>query len=184
MNSFVGRIKNAFAFERVACRAVLSWCCFIATTLGDKNAFARLSWMQDMELGTLAVVFGIFFLLFSLAAILIDLINTDALFLLISSTTCIAFWCINAPAANREWFLLAAILILRVLFALLTLLFLGLILLRLVLRRLVLGILRLPVGVIPPVFMVVAVASSSAAVAPFRIAAVLNGLVFLLVFFH
>lgn len=110
MNSFVGRIKTAFAFERVACRAVLSWCCFIATTLGDKNAFARLSWMQDMELGTLAVVFGIFFLLFSLAAILIDLINTDALFLLISSTTCIAFWCINAPAANREWFMLAAIL--------------------------------------------------------------------------
>ena len=92
-------------------------------------------------------------------------------------------------------FLLAAVLILRVLrvlFALLPLLFLGLllfalvglILLGFVLRRLILSVLRLPVRVIAPVFMVVAVASSSTAVTPFLIAAVLDGLVFLLVFFH
>ena len=28
MSRFLQRLKNAFGFERMACRLILSWCCF------------------------------------------------------------------------------------------------------------------------------------------------------------
>lgn len=111
MSTFLQRLKTAFAFERVACRAILSWCCFILTTLGEKDAFTKLSWMQNTELSQIALFSVIYFVLFSLAAVLVREINTDALFLLLGSTACIVFWCINAPSTNREWFMLSAILV-------------------------------------------------------------------------
>ncbi len=111
MSRFLQRLKTAFGFERMACRAILSWCCFILTTLGEKDAFTRLSWMQNVELTEVALFSLIYFVLFSIAAVLVSEINTDALFLLLGSTACIAFWCINAPSTNREWFMLSAILV-------------------------------------------------------------------------
>lgn len=109
------RLKNnlceAFSLERTICRLIASWCCFVFTTLGEKGAFTELEWMQDTELGTVALTSLGFFLLFSLVSILIEKINTDALFLLCASTFCISYWCINAPTANREWFLLSAIVV-------------------------------------------------------------------------
>ena len=110
MNGFWERLKNAFGFERIACRLILSWCCFIVTTLGEKNAYTQLSWMQDTELSRMAFMMLGFFILFSCLAILKE-INTDALFLLFSSTVCIGFWCINVPSTGREWFLISAILV-------------------------------------------------------------------------
>ena len=111
MSRFGQRLKNAFSFERTACRLILSWCCYIITTLGGKDAFAGLSWMQDTELIALVFPILVFFLLFSFVAVLIKEINTDALFLLLGSTTCIVYWCAYAPKTNREWFLLSAILV-------------------------------------------------------------------------
>lgn len=111
MNAFLQKLKNAFSFERIACRAILSWSCFILTTLGEKGAFAQLSWMQNTELTQIALFSLVYFVLFSLAAVLVDAINTDALFLLLSSTACIAYWCVNAPSKNREWFMISAILV-------------------------------------------------------------------------
>ena len=107
------RLKNnvtqAFVFERWICRLIAAWCFFIASTLGEKNAFATLEWLQDIELAEVGgATFG-FFLLFSLVAVLVGKINTDALILLAGSTVCIFYWCFYAPSANREWFLLAAI---------------------------------------------------------------------------
>ena len=110
MNAFLQRLKSAFSFERTACRLILSWCCFVFTTLDDKGAFANLSWMQDIKLAEVALFILGFFLAFSFAAVLIKEIHTDALFLLFSSTACITYWCVNAPTTNRDWFLLAAIL--------------------------------------------------------------------------
>ena len=100
MNGFLGRLKTAFGFERIACRLILSWCCFIVTTLGQKDAFTQLSWMQDAELSRMAVMMLGFFVLFSCLAFLKE-INTDALFLLFGSTVCIVYWCAFAPATNR-----------------------------------------------------------------------------------
>ena len=111
MRSFLERLKNAFLFERIACRLILSWSCFIIATLEEKGAYAQLGWMQNTELLTLALMVIGFFLLFSLPAVLLKKINTDALFLLLTSTYCIGYWCAYAPSANREWFMLSAILI-------------------------------------------------------------------------
>jgi len=111
MNLFLHKLRRAFSFERTACRLILSWCCFVFTTLGGKGSFTQLSWMQETELAQVALTSLGFFLLFSLVAALTSKINTDALFLLFSSTGCIAYWCIFAPAKNREWFLLSAILV-------------------------------------------------------------------------
>ena len=107
------RLKNnllqAFSTERAICRLITAWCCFIVTTLGEKDAFTKLEWLQNTEL--LQVGFSTlgFFLLFSLVAILIGKINTDALILLFGSTACIGYWCAFAPTTNRDWFLLAVI---------------------------------------------------------------------------
>ena len=111
MRSFLERLKNAFLFERIACRLILSWSCFIIATLEEKGAYAQLGWMQNTELLTLALMVIGFFLLFSLPAVLLKKINTDALFLLLTSTYCIGYWCAYAPSANREWFMLSAIVI-------------------------------------------------------------------------
>ena len=111
MTGFWGRLKTAFSFERVACRAILSWCCFIITTLGQKDAYTQLSWMQETELLHVAFVALGFFLLFSFVAILVNRIHTDALFLLLGSTACVVYWCAYAPTTNREWFLISAILV-------------------------------------------------------------------------
>ena len=111
MRSFLERLKNAFLFERIACRLILSWSCFIISTLEEKGAYAQLGWMQNTELLTLALMVIGFFLLFSLPAVLLKKINTDALFLLLTSTYCIGYWCAYTPSANREWFMLSAIVI-------------------------------------------------------------------------
>lgn len=104
-------LRQAFSMERVACRLIAAWSCFIITTLGEKNAFLNLEWLQSTELSQVALsTFG-FFVLFSLVGALVSEINTDALVLLFSSTTCIAYWCFFAPATNREWFLLSAIVV-------------------------------------------------------------------------
>lgn len=100
---------QAFSIERAICRLVTAWCCFIVTTLGEKDAFTKLEWLQNTELSQVGLsIFG-FFLLFSLVAVLIGEINTDALILLFGSTVCIFYWCAFAPTTNRDWFLLAAI---------------------------------------------------------------------------
>ena len=111
MNHFLSRLKNAFSVERIFCRLILSWCCFIITTLEEKGAYIQLEWMQETELTQVAFTVAICFALFSVAAVLVKQINTDALFLLFGSTACIIYWCAFAPDTNREWFLLSAILI-------------------------------------------------------------------------
>lgn len=111
MSLFLHKLRRAFTFERIACRLILSWCCFIISTLGEKDAYLQLSWMQQTELSELASYTLVFFALFSLMAILIKAINTDALFLLLGSTVCIVYWCAYAPTTNREWFMLSAILV-------------------------------------------------------------------------
>ena len=111
MNGFLGRLRTAFGFERIACRLILSWCCFIISTLGEEGAYAQLSWMQNTELTEVASYTLVFFVLFSLMAVLIQKINTDALFLLLGSTVCIVYWCNYAPSTNREWFMISAILV-------------------------------------------------------------------------
>ncbi len=103
--------RNAFLFERVACRLIASWCCFILTTLGNKDAFVELEWMQDTSLWQVALISFSFFILFSLAAVLIGKINTDALFLLFSSTACVSYWCSFASSTNENWFLISVIFI-------------------------------------------------------------------------
>ena len=107
----VQNLRSVFSFERTVCRLIASWCCFILTTLGQKGAFARLEWAQDIALSEVALISLAFFFLFSLVAVLIKEINTDALFLLFASTVCISYWCVFAPSTNREWFLISAILV-------------------------------------------------------------------------
>ena len=111
MSLFLHKLRRAFSFERIACRLILAWCCFIITTLNGKGAFVQLAWLQNIELATVGATALGYFLLFSLVAICVTKINTDALFLLLGSTVCITYWCANAPATNREWFMLSAILV-------------------------------------------------------------------------
>ena len=100
---------NAFSLERSACRLIAAWCCFVTTTLGEKNAYLKLEWLQNTELTQVFASALGFFCLFSLVAILVGEINTDALVLLLSSTACIVYWGFFPPATNRDWFLLASI---------------------------------------------------------------------------
>ena len=111
MNHFVKKLLSVFAIERTICRLIAAWCCFILTTLGDKGAFLKLEWLQETELSKVGLISLGFFLLFSLVAVLIGKINTDALFLLFSSTACVAYWCSFASYTNTEWFLISVIFI-------------------------------------------------------------------------
>ena len=83
--------REAFSFARVACRLILGWCCFILSTLGEKDAFVDLAWLQDTELSEVGLSVLGFFVLFSIVAVLIGKINTDALFLLFASSGCVCY---------------------------------------------------------------------------------------------
>ena len=101
--------REAFSFARVACRLILGWCCFILTTLDKKGAFVNLSWLQETSLGEVGLSVLGFFVLFSLVAVLVGKINTDALFLLFASSGCVFYWCNYPPTTNTEWFLISVI---------------------------------------------------------------------------
>ena len=101
--------RAAFSVERTICRLIAAWCCFVLTSLGDRDAFVRLSWGQETELWQVALISLAFFAVFSLVAVLVDKINTDALFLLFASTACVCYWCSFAPTTGREWFLISVI---------------------------------------------------------------------------
>ena len=107
----MGNLRPAFSFERVVCRLILSWCCFVLFSLGEKDAFSNLEWSQEVSLFEMALCCFAFFLLSSFVAVIVEKINTDALLLLVASSCCIFYWCINAPQTNREWFLISAILV-------------------------------------------------------------------------
>ncbi len=101
--------RAAFSVERTICRLIAAWCCFVLTSLGDRDAFIRLSWGQETELWQVALISLAFFAVFSLVAVLVDKINTDALVLLFASTVCVCYWCSFAPTTGREWFLISVI---------------------------------------------------------------------------
>ena len=101
--------RDAFSFARVACRLILGWCCFILSTLGEKDAFVDLAWLQDTELSEVGLCVLGLFVLFSIVAVLIGKINTDALFLLFASSGCVCYWCSYAPTTNTEWFLISIV---------------------------------------------------------------------------
>lgn len=101
--------RAAFSVERTICRLIAAWCCFVLTSLSDRDAFIRLSWGQETELWQVALISLAFFAVFSLVAVLVDKINTDALFLLFASTACVCYWCSFAPTTGREWFLISVI---------------------------------------------------------------------------
>ena len=101
--------REGFSFARVACRLILAWCCFVLTTLDKKGAFANLSWLQETSLGEVGLSVLGFFVLFSLVAVLVGKINTDALFLLFASSGCVFYWCSFPPSKNVEWFLISVI---------------------------------------------------------------------------
>ena len=102
---------QAFSLERSICRLIAAWCFFVVSTLGEKDAFTNLEWLQETELSEVAGATIGFFLLFSLIGVLIGKINTDALVLLPGATVCIFHWCFFAPATNREWFMISATLV-------------------------------------------------------------------------
>ena len=101
--------REGFSFARVACRLILAWCCFVLTTLDKKGAFVNLSWLQETSLGEVGLSVLGFFVLFSLVAVLVGKINTDALFLLFASSGCVFYWCSFPPSKNVEWFLISVI---------------------------------------------------------------------------
>ena len=107
----IGNLRSALASERVICRLIAAWCCFVLTTLKERDAFVKLEWMQDTELWEVGLISLAFFLLLSLVAVLVDKINTDALCLLFSSTACVCYWCSFASSTKAEWFLISVIFI-------------------------------------------------------------------------
>lgn len=109
MSRFLRVLRGAFSLERMICRAIAAWFCYILTTLGARDAFTDLEWMQGTDLVEVALIALGFFLLFSVVAVIVNAIHTDALFLLFASTVCISYWCIFAPHINQEWFLISAI---------------------------------------------------------------------------
>ena len=59
-------LLQAFSLERSICRLIASWCFFVVSTLGEKDAFTNLEWLQETELSEVAGATIGFFLLFSL----------------------------------------------------------------------------------------------------------------------
>jgi uncharacterized membrane protein len=101
--------REGFSFARVPCRLILAWCCFIFTTLGQKGSYTNLDWLQETSLAKVGLSVLGFFVLFSLVAVLVGKINTDALFLLFASSGCVFYWCSFPPSKNVEWFLISVI---------------------------------------------------------------------------
>ena len=91
--------REGFSFARVPCRLILAWCCFILTTLGQKGSYTNLDWLQETSLAKVGLSVLGFFVLFSLVAVLLGKINTDALFCCLLQA---AVFFIGAPSRPQK----------------------------------------------------------------------------------
>ncbi len=84
MVRFLSRLRHTFALDRIICRTIASWIAFCALTLlFSEQTFDRLSFGQDIRLGTMLGSIAAFFVAFSiLSCLLWRRVQTDSLLLL------------------------------------------------------------------------------------------------------
>lgn len=104
------RLGQAFAWERVICRIITSWCSFAAVNLFNGYNFFDLSYAHDTSLLRVVIISALFFIVYSAASILLSNFESDSWYLLISSTVCVVRWLMcYAPEENQYLFLFAVI---------------------------------------------------------------------------
>lgn len=92
--SFSKRLKRCLERDRVICRLLAAWCCFILWSLaGTGDAFAQLNFMQEPgTLETMGIAVGVGFVLLSLLALLLCRVDSDAWMMLGAAAGCVALW--------------------------------------------------------------------------------------------
>ncbi len=91
---FSKRLKRCFERDRVICRLLAAWCCFILwSLLGTGDAFAQLRFMQESgTLATMGIAVGVGFFLLSLLSLLSCRFHSDAWVMLGAAAGCVAMW--------------------------------------------------------------------------------------------
>lgn len=98
------RLKKIFCFERVICRLVAAWACFVVLGLMGGGEFTALEYGQEIDLGTIgAIVAGVFVLL-SVGAFFAHHFHTDSWVLLLAASICVFFWLGNYNNATETMF--------------------------------------------------------------------------------
>ncbi len=105
------KFYTVFGRERIFCRLVAAWCCFVLTTLRPEAGYDQLQYAQNISLGLVALLTLGFFSLLSLLAFFAAPHSTDALVLFVASTACVIFWCYHRPDDGQDQFLLAVFLV-------------------------------------------------------------------------
>ena len=104
-HNFKQRLRAAFGYDRVVCRVIAAWCAFIAILLLLHYDFSDLSYAQDLPLGTLFLVVGGFFVLFSAIALVRTDLHTDSWALLLFATLCVIRWLLEFDGEKATSFL-------------------------------------------------------------------------------
>ena len=91
--SLSDNLRHAFERESTICRLVAAWCAYAAIMAFGDGYFGDLTFTQNASIGSMIVIILLFFVAFSVAAILMPHSwNSDAWFLLVSATLCVTRW--------------------------------------------------------------------------------------------
>ncbi len=100
---FSERLKRSFERDRIICRLIAAWCCFILwSLLGTENAFMQLQFMQESRtLGQMGIAVAAGFVLLSLLSLPVCRFHLDSWVLLGAAGGCVALW-LNGYDGKQE----------------------------------------------------------------------------------
>lgn len=89
---FFNQKKAAFSFDRVICRLLAAWCCFIAFSLCSDLRYHNLEYAQNTSLGNVLLVVTLLFVAYSVVNIFLIELESDTWFLFAGATICVMVW--------------------------------------------------------------------------------------------
>lgn len=111
-SSLFSGFAAVFQREKLICRIIASWSSFAAVVAFGKGSFADLAFAQDTSFGYMLAMMGVFFLLYTLCALLLpDSLWSDSWFLLLSATVCVCRW-LHSYDGNKVAFLIQGAMVL------------------------------------------------------------------------
>ena len=118
--SFFHQKKAAFSLERVICRLLAAWCCFIVFTLHKNPYYHNLEYEQSVSLSNVLLAVTLLFVVYSVVNIFLIEFESDTWFLLVGATICVLVWINRYTNPSTKFIFTLAIIVVYSLFVIYT----------------------------------------------------------------
>ena len=120
IKDFFQQKKAAFSIERVICRLLAAWCCFIVFTLCKNPYYHNLEYAQNVSLGNVLSAVTLLFAVYSVVNVFLIQFESDTWFLLAGATICVIVWMVMYTNESTKFVFTLAIIAIYSLFVIYT----------------------------------------------------------------